>query len=330
MPQQIHLLEEVAFGVLQYLIESTERQGQLGHQSVLNRLYHGPKLPIGVVEFLKFDAADGGQIAVITQIDVQRFRSDSILDQTGAGHQPDQLGVVAIELNPVLATMVPDSNGGLDLAKLNPRVDVLHDLLHWKFELDLPLLLEPLPLLPVLQPLPEQVQLVRVYVAMVRTQRTAQVDRHDGLVRLQGLFGTGGLEFEQEETASDQVLDGLNIGGIRTLQRLLGSLDNLVNDLGNSVIGVSFLIPDGLERAQPFDQGLIVGKPLANKFIKGAPIHILMQFLFDLFLFHCRFLLLRSQLDRLEDHSTFLQRYLLHIADLLLLDLLLLLLLLYR
>jgi len=92
---------------------------------------------------------------------------------------------VRVEEDPVLGAVVAQSDGGFDVSEVDPRVDVLDDLLDWELQLDLALLLEALPLLPVLQPLAEQLQLVRVHVAVVRTQRTAQVYRHDGFVRLQ-------------------------------------------------------------------------------------------------------------------------------------------------
>ncbi len=90
-----------------------------------------------------------------------------------------------VEEGAIDALPVSGGNGSLNQGQFYPGIDVFHYFLHWEAQFHPALLLEALPLLPVLQPLPEQIQFICIHISIVRTQRTPNVHRNNILVGLE-------------------------------------------------------------------------------------------------------------------------------------------------
>lgn len=119
---------------------------------------------------------------MITIMQIERLCSESILDEIAIGKASQELIVARVKVDPVLALIVSSLNGFLDLREIDPCIDVLDYLFNRELQLDSSLFLEALPLLPVLQPLSEDVELVSVDIAIIGTKRAANADWHDLLV----------------------------------------------------------------------------------------------------------------------------------------------------
>lgn len=163
------------------------------------------------------------------------------------------LGIVII-LYSVLALQIAFVDGSVDLVQIDPSVDVFHYFLNGELQLDSAFFFEAFPVFPILKPLPKQIQLVGIDIAVVWAQWSADVDRYDLLVASERLFGTWGFEFEQEEAALYEMLDGIFVGFFFGLDRLLWCFDELLYDGCDSVELEIFIIFDILYVADSFDQ----------------------------------------------------------------------------
>lgn len=122
--------------------------------------------------------------------------SERILDEIAIGKAAQQLIVARVEVYSILALIVSSLNGILDLREIDPSIDIFNDLFNRELQLDPSLFLESLPFLPVLQPLPEDVELVRVDIAIIGAERSANTDWDDLLVGFEVLLCVCGSELQ--------------------------------------------------------------------------------------------------------------------------------------
>lgn len=73
MRHQFHSLEEVLLGIFYGLVEFGEAQWQAFNEAVFDSFDDVFELGIDLVEFLEFESADGGEVAVVGVREVEGF-----------------------------------------------------------------------------------------------------------------------------------------------------------------------------------------------------------------------------------------------------------------
>ena len=96
------------------------------------------------------------------------FSPENVFGQkNGLAGRFEQLVQVLVEVYSVLAHFAPHRDRLLDLLNACPAVDELHDFQDWELQFNFVLFSEPFPFLPVLQPLSEQLNFIRVCMLVV-------------------------------------------------------------------------------------------------------------------------------------------------------------------